>query len=36
MNWTVVSFHTVPENELVEERPDPTDFRLIHQKRYSP
>ena len=35
-NWIVVSFHTVPENELIEERTDPTDIRLIHQQRYSP
>jgi len=35
MNWTVVSFHTAPENELIEERPDPTDGRLIYQRKYS-
>jgi hypothetical protein len=35
-NWTVISFHTVPENELVEERTDPADSRLIRQRRYSP
>ncbi len=34
-NWVVLSFHTVPEDELTEERPDPTDTRLTHQRRYS-
>jgi hypothetical protein len=33
-NWVVVSFHTVPEDELIEERPDVTDTELIHQRRY--
>lgn len=33
-NWIVVSFHTVPENELVEERPDEADTKLFHQRRY--
>ena len=34
-NWAVMSFHTVPENELVEERPDATDFKLTRQRRYA-
>jgi hypothetical protein len=33
-NWVVVSFHTVIENELVEERPDIKDIDIIHQRRY--
>lgn len=33
-NWVVVSFHTVPEDELIEERPDMTDASLFHQRRY--
>lgn len=33
-NWVVVSFHTVPENELIEERPDTTDTELTCQRRY--
>jgi hypothetical protein len=33
-NWVVVSFHTVPAEELIEERPDPTDTELTHQRRY--
>jgi len=33
-NWVVLSFHTVPEDELIEERPDPTDTKLTHQRRY--
>jgi len=33
-NWVVVSFHTVPEDELVEERPDATDTELTYQRRY--
>ena len=33
-NWVVVSFHTVPEDELIEERPDATDTDLIHWRRY--
>jgi hypothetical protein len=32
--WIVVSFHTVLENELIEERPDPSDNRLIRQRFY--
>jgi len=33
-DWVVVSFHTVPEQELIEERPDATDPGLTHQRRY--
>ena len=33
-NWVVLSFHTVPGDELIEERPDPTDSKLICQQRY--
>ena len=33
-NWVVVSFHTVSEEELIEERPDSTDTKLTHQRRY--
>jgi hypothetical protein len=33
-NWAVVSFHTVPAEELIEERPDRNDPGLMHQKRY--
>ena len=33
-NWVVVSFHTVPENELIEERPNSEDKRLISRRRY--
>ena len=33
-NWIVVSFHTVSEDELTEERPDTTDINLTHQRRY--
>ena len=34
-NWVVVSFHTVYENELIEERLDETDAELVHQRRYA-
>jgi hypothetical protein len=34
-NWVVVSFHTVPEDELIEERPDPSDSRFTRQRLYS-
>ncbi len=34
-NWVVLSFHTAPENELIEERPDTTDNKLTHRRRYS-
>lgn len=33
-NWVVVSFHTVPEDELIEERPDASDTELTRQRRY--
>jgi hypothetical protein len=34
-NWIVVSFHTASEEELIEERPDPTDAQLTRQRLYS-
>lgn len=33
-NWVVVSFHTVPDDELIEERPDPTGTKFISQRKY--
>ncbi len=33
-DWVVVSFHTVPANELIEERPDAVDASRTHQRRY--
>ena len=33
-NWVMVSFHTVSENELVEERPDAVNAEVFHQRRY--
>jgi hypothetical protein len=33
-DWVVVSFHTVPAAELVEERPDAIDPLNTHQRRY--
>lgn len=33
-DWVVVSFHTVPAAELIEERPDATDSLSTHQRRY--
>ena len=33
-NWVVVSFHTVPEGKLIEERSDLTDTKLTHQRLY--
>jgi hypothetical protein len=33
-DWIVVSFHTVREDELIEERPDPNDTKPAHQRRY--
>jgi hypothetical protein len=33
-DWVVVSFHTVPEGELIEERPDPTDDSITHSRTY--
>ena len=34
-NWVVVSFHTAPEDELIEERPDLADTQLTRQRLYS-
>ncbi len=34
-NWAVVSFHTVPEKELIEERPDPSDTEFTRRRTYS-
>lgn len=34
-NWVVVSFHTVAQEELIEERPDSQDASATHQRRYS-
>jgi len=33
-NWVVVSFHTVPADELIEERPHPTNTELTRQRKY--
>jgi hypothetical protein len=33
-DWVVVSFHTVPAAELIEERPDASDPLSTHQRRY--
>ncbi|HXY32709.1 MAG TPA: hypothetical protein VEI07_00695 [Planctomycetaceae bacterium] len=33
-NWVVVSFHTVPPHELIEERPEGDDETSTHQKTY--
>ncbi len=33
-NWVVVSFHTVPAEELIEERPDTHDTGRTRQKTY--
>ncbi len=33
-HWYVVSFHTVPDHELIEERPSSTDFELTRQRTY--
>jgi hypothetical protein len=33
-NWVVVSFHTVPAEELIEERPDDHDIGRTQQKTY--
>jgi hypothetical protein len=32
--WIVVSFHTVADGELEEERPDPSDPIITHKRRY--
>lgn len=34
MDWAVVSFHTVPEHELIEERPATGDAEAV-QRRYA-
>jgi hypothetical protein len=33
-NWVVVSFHTVPAEELIEERPGAADTGWLQQRRY--
>jgi hypothetical protein len=33
-NWVVVSFHTVPAAELIEERPSPSDADRTDRRRY--
>ena len=33
-NWVVVSFHTVPAHELIEERPDPGNSDRLVRKNY--
>jgi hypothetical protein len=33
-NWVVVSFHTVLDSELIEERPQSTDFESTRQRTY--
>jgi hypothetical protein len=33
-DWVVVSFHTVPAHELIEERPDAVDANRTEQRRY--
>jgi len=33
-NWVVVSFHTVPAEELVEERPGPSGSGSTQQRKY--
>jgi hypothetical protein len=34
VDWVVVSFHTVPAEELIEERPDKTDASRTQQRKY--
>ena len=34
-NWAVVSFHTVPADELIEERPESSDLSLIKSRLYT-
>jgi hypothetical protein len=34
VDWAVVSFHTVPAEELIEERPDAVDSGRTQQKLY--
>jgi hypothetical protein len=33
-NWVVVSFHTVPAEELIEERPDAADASRTRERKY--
>jgi hypothetical protein len=33
-NWVVVSFHTVEDRELIEERPEGTNWESARQRRY--
>ena len=33
-NWAIVSFQTVPEDELIEERPDGTDGSRTRRRVY--
>jgi hypothetical protein len=33
-DWVVVSFHTVPAEELIEERPDAAEATRTNQRRY--
>jgi len=33
-HWVVVSFHTVPDHELIEERPDSIGSDTTHRRRY--
>ncbi len=33
-HWVVVSFHTVPDHELIEERPDSIDIDVTYRRRY--
>jgi hypothetical protein len=35
-DWVVVSFHTAPANELIEERPDNTDAGRMLRRTYLP
>jgi hypothetical protein len=34
VDWVVVSFHTVPAEELIEERPDAADGSRMQQRKY--
>jgi hypothetical protein len=34
-DWAVVSFHTVPVHELIEERPPDGDSRTVHRRWYA-
>ncbi len=34
-DWFVVSFHSVPSGELIEERPDPNEDAATHMRRYA-